>query len=152
MFDPFCGCATALIAAEGLVREWVGIDISPKALELVLYRMKKDLGKLRGQLAIHRTDIPRRTDRGDELKGNARKEHLSVLYGVQRGYCNGCNVHFEARNLEMDHIIPRVLGGTNHADNFQLLCGNCNRRKGARTQAEFKAELARDNGINTEWI
>ena len=64
VFDPFCGCATALIAAEGLVREWVGIDISPKALDLVKHRMKKDLGILRGQLAIHRTDIPKRHGQG----------------------------------------------------------------------------------------
>ena len=152
VFDPFCGCATALIAAEGLVREWIGIDISPKALDLVKHRMKKDLGILRGQLAIHRTDIPKRTDKGDELLGNGLREHFGALYGVQRGYCNGCNVHFEDRNLEMDHIIPSAKGGTNHADNFQLLCGNCNRRKGTKTQAEFKAELASDKGINTAWI
>ena len=31
--DPFCGCATACIAAEQLQREWIGIDISPKAAE-----------------------------------------------------------------------------------------------------------------------
>ena len=34
VLDPFCGCATACIAAEQLHREWVGIDISPKAAVL----------------------------------------------------------------------------------------------------------------------
>ena len=30
VLDPFCGCATACVAAENLGREWVGIDISPE--------------------------------------------------------------------------------------------------------------------------
>ena len=31
VLDPFCGCATTCVAAEGLGREWAGIDISPAA-------------------------------------------------------------------------------------------------------------------------
>ena len=31
VLDPFCGCATALVAAEKLERQWIGIDLSPKA-------------------------------------------------------------------------------------------------------------------------
>ena len=62
VFDPFCGCATACIAAESLQRQWVGIDISPKAAELVEQRMQDELGLFfRG---VHRTDIPNRTDLG----------------------------------------------------------------------------------------
>ncbi|MDE0178489.1 MAG: site-specific DNA-methyltransferase [Gammaproteobacteria bacterium] len=34
VFDPFCGCATTLVAAHARGREWVGIDISPKAADL----------------------------------------------------------------------------------------------------------------------
>ncbi len=40
VLDPFCGCATACVAAEQLGRQWVGIDISPKAVELVNMRLK----------------------------------------------------------------------------------------------------------------
>ena len=54
ILDPFCGCATACIAAEKNIRAWVGIDISPKALELVKIRMRQELG-IFGQV-IHRTD------------------------------------------------------------------------------------------------
>ncbi|MCY3878931.1 MAG: site-specific DNA-methyltransferase [Rhodobacteraceae bacterium] len=40
VLDPFCGCATACIAAEYLDRRWIGIDISEKAADLVQKRMK----------------------------------------------------------------------------------------------------------------
>lgn len=44
------------------------------------------------------------------------------------GQCLRC----EARaDLEYDHIIPLALGGANTARNLQLLCGFCNRVKGA---------------------
>jgi len=39
VLDPFCGCATACVAAHNLNRQWMGIDISPKAYELVRDRI-----------------------------------------------------------------------------------------------------------------
>ena len=35
VFDPFCGCATALVAADRLSRKWAGVDLSPLAVKLV---------------------------------------------------------------------------------------------------------------------
>ena len=35
VLDPFCGCGTTVEAAEMLGRKWIGIDISPFAIELV---------------------------------------------------------------------------------------------------------------------
>ena len=35
VLDPFCGSGTTLAVAEGLGRQWVGIDISARAIELV---------------------------------------------------------------------------------------------------------------------
>ena len=46
VLDPFCGCATACVAAENLGRRWVGIDISPKAVELVNMRLQQTMGEL----------------------------------------------------------------------------------------------------------
>ncbi|MCY4113722.1 MAG: DNA methyltransferase [Chloroflexi bacterium] len=130
VLDPFCGCATACVAAEKLGRQWAGIDISPKAAELVERRMRDELGLF--YQGAHRTDIPKRTDLG---KLPAPHTHRNALYGEQGGDCAGCGEHFRIQNLEVDHIIARANGGTDHVGNLQLLCGNCNRVKGDRGMA-----------------
>ena len=138
VLDPFCGCATACIAAEQMGRDWAGIDISPKAAELVVYRMKRELQLL--YHGIHRTDIPRRTDLGKIPPYNS-PVNKRELYGEQEGHCAGCNTHFQARHLEVDHIIALGKGGTDHIENLQLLCGSCNRIKGDRGMEYLRVKL-----------
>ncbi len=40
VLDPFCGCGTAIDAAQGLGRRWIGIDITHLAVSLMKYRLK----------------------------------------------------------------------------------------------------------------
>jgi DNA modification methylase len=44
VLDAFCGCGTALVAAQKLRRQWIGIDISPTACRVMAQRLKKDCG------------------------------------------------------------------------------------------------------------
>ena len=136
VLDPFCGCATACVAAERLQRQWVGIDLSPLAARLVNSRLQKDMGLFFD--IHHRTDIPRRTDQGDLP---SYKTHRHTLYGRQEGICGGCQVMFPFRNMTVDHVVPQSKSGSNHLDNLQLLCAACNSMKGARSQDEFIAKL-----------
>ena len=139
ILDSFCGCATSCIAAESLEdRQWVGIDISPKAADLVSQRMYEELGLFyRG---ARRDDIPQRTDIGQIISYNDAKNKRR-LYGEQGGGCMGCREHFRPQNLEVDHIIPRSKGGTDHLENLQLLCGHCNRVKGDRGMEYLRVKL-----------
>ncbi len=45
VLDAFCGCGTTVDAAEGLHRNWIGIDISPIAISLVKRRLVDTYGE-----------------------------------------------------------------------------------------------------------
>ena len=135
ILDPFCGCATACVAAQDLNRKWIGIDISEKAVELVLKRFKDELQILAPKI-IHREDIPIRSD------GIVRSKNIKHMrYGEQEGYCAGCKHHFPFHGLTIDHIVPKSLGGTDNDSNIQLLCSSCNSIKGNRSMGNLKATL-----------
>ncbi len=40
VLDPFCGCGTAIDAAQGLGRRWLGIDITHLSVALMKYRLR----------------------------------------------------------------------------------------------------------------
>jgi site-specific DNA-methyltransferase (adenine-specific) len=40
VLDPFCGCGTAIAAAEKLGRRWIGIDVTHLAISLIKYRIR----------------------------------------------------------------------------------------------------------------
>ena len=40
VLDAFCGCGTALVAAQSLNRQWIGIDISPTACRVMAKRLR----------------------------------------------------------------------------------------------------------------
>ena len=170
VLDPFCGCATTCIASESLQRQWIGIDLSPKAVELLKLRLERDLNLtehtgILGQV-IHRIDIPKRLSPTEPrqihfdtlfgIKDKSMLETLSqgelrrfktqkhVLFGMQEGKCAGCQVSFHFRNMTIDHIKPRSEGGTDHPTNLQLLCGACNSTKGNRPQSYLIDKLKTD--------
>ena len=149
VLDPFAGCATTLVAAEKLKRQWIGADIWNKAHEVVIERLKED-GDIKNNLfetksLIYTKELPERTDEGEEAAPNqqvrervkeppnpyksrqAMYEFLLTQYGKK---CQGCDREFDdSRYLELDHKIPRSDGGLNHISNRVLLCGPCNKLK-----------------------
>ena len=41
VLDPFCGCGTAVVAAQQLGRAWIGIDVTPIATSLIVERLAR---------------------------------------------------------------------------------------------------------------
>jgi hypothetical protein len=56
----------------------------------------------------------------------------SAAYERQKGICVICGEHFEYAEMEGDHITPWHEGGKTDADNCQMLCKDCNRRKSGK--------------------
>ena len=49
VLDPFCGCGTAVAAAQGLKRRWIGIDVTHLAVALMKNRLKSGFGLIPGK-------------------------------------------------------------------------------------------------------
>ena len=81
VLDPFCGCATTCIAAEKLDRQWIGIDVSIKAYELVKERLKKEVANPENLLEYNKklhfsTIPPKRTDTDEHY---VEKKYIYVV-------------------------------------------------------------------------
>lgn len=147
VLDPFCGCATTLIAAQQLDRRWLGIDIWPTSIDLVRARLTEECPLFTGKVrAIAKP--PKRTDDGGVAapplrskkvtaavapKGELmpRAEMIERLVDEQGGKCAGCDRAYDDPLIwELDHKLPRSEGGHNGISNRALLCPPCNRIKG----------------------
>ena len=161
VLDPFCGCATTCVSAQRLHRKWIGIDIEDKAVDILQDRLEQmgyndideqglklkraERGKdfisintiKNPKLTPHRTDVVVK----DISQPQTKKEIKELLYKQQNCCCNACGTEFRIVDLEIDHIIPKAKGGGDYIENFQLLCGNCNRMKGDRTMEYLRMKL-----------
>ena len=136
VMDPFCGCATTCVAAQQLDRKWIGIDIEKQATKILIERLSHDAGFFKDFIATDQ--LPKRTDLREIPPSESMKRQL---YKQQEGMCNACGVKFEIRNLEIDHIIPKSKGGGDYYENYQLLCGSCNRIKGDRPMEYLRLKI-----------
>ena len=145
VFDPFCGCATTLVAAQLEERNWVGVDISPEAA----VELEKRLGTDCFTHDFHNeTNLPIKSNAG-KLKPYNHPSNITELYGRQAGYCFICYKHREVDLLTVDHIEPQSRGGSDHINNLQLVCQKCNSAKGNKSYEEAIAVQWKKDG--TMW-
>ena len=163
VFDPFAGCATTLVAAESLRRQWVGIDLWEGAHRLVVERLNQqawvEAGEVTftdqapertddGETAVETFDVPeRRSIPREPWQRMSRKaifDALATAQSITPGLClcAGCGRELEAPFMELDHIVPRADRGANDISNRILLCRPCNGRKNANLTMRG---LAREN-------
>ena len=55
-----------------------------------------------------------------------------AAYEKQKGKCPKCKGQFQIEEMESDHIKPWSEGGKTLPNNLQMLCKDCNRRKGKK--------------------
>ena len=160
VLDPFCGCATACVAAEKLGRKWIGIDISDSAEVITKLRLEEEITNKsdfwdpikdiivtrilptltnppkKQNLTTNLFDDPNK-EKYSETELEAFRSHKHRMYGNQEGKCNGCLYPLPFRNMTIDHILPKSEGGSDELHNLQLLCGACNSTKSNNTQNDL---------------
>lgn len=57
--------------------------------------------------------------------------------------CQYCGLVTRSDNLNLDHVLPRTLGGRTTWENITTSCIECNRRKGGRTPEQAHMKLLR---------
>jgi 5-methylcytosine-specific restriction endonuclease McrA len=60
-----------------------------------------------------------------------------LIWARDQGRCHNCG---STRYIEIDHIIPISLGGSDEADNLRLLCRPCNQRSAIETLGQTKMQ------------
>ena len=145
VLDPFCGCGTTCVVAKHLGINWIGIDKSATTPNTIrwIYENKYGEGMLYKEDYVVRKDLPIRHDlRIENLEDKLTKKEIKErLYKQQNCKCNGCGNPFPITALEIDHIFPKSRGGEDNYENFQLLCGWCNRVKGNRDMKYLNAKI-----------
>ena len=101
----------------------------PKALESRIIELIEDYrnGYISNQKGIYEYLFD-----GQERHLNIRAfspEMARAAYERQKGICPKCGKHFEIEEMQADHITPWSKGGKTTAENCQMLCADCNRRK-----------------------
>jgi diadenosine tetraphosphate (Ap4A) HIT family hydrolase len=83
--------------------------------------------------------------RGDKVWAHRRRGHRpvpgSVRYKVlsaAKFRCELCGVSADEKNLEVDHIFPKSLGGKDDITNYQALCYTCNAAKRNTDDTDFR--------------
>ncbi len=89
---------------------------------------------------------PVRADTFDEraalLEDDPKAEDKRLLFDKQQGKCVYCGNVYQYDELQIEHMIPKALGGSDHIRNCQLACCHCNQAKGTMTDIEFRKKYA----------
>ena len=130
VLDPFCGCGTAVAAAQGLNRRWIGIDITHLAVGLIKKRLHDKFGDaIKGAYEVigEPTDLAgaRKLAEDDKFQFEAWALSLvgarpagQVRRGADRGIDGRLYFHDEHGGGKSKQIILSVKGG--HVEHSQV--------------------------------
>ena len=76
------------------------------------------------------------------LKDDQKAKDKRQLFDHQKRKCVYCGNEYKYGQLEIEHMVPEVLGGQDNIRNCQLACRICNQAKGKMTGIEFRRKNA----------
>jgi 5-methylcytosine-specific restriction endonuclease McrA len=129
-------------------RKWRAIN-PDKVRESVRKWAFANLDKVRESVRKYRNANPEKVlefsrARRARVKGAGGKVTAKEWQWLKSFYdytCLRCGKREPEIKLELDHVVPLVLGGENTIENSQPLCGSCNRSKNAKA-IDYRRPLA----------
>lgn len=83
--------------------------------------------------------------RGDSVWEHRKRGHRPVSGSVRyevlsraKFKCELCGISADEKNIEVDHIFPKSLGGKDDLSNYQALCYSCNAAKRNTDDTDFR--------------
>jgi diadenosine tetraphosphate (Ap4A) HIT family hydrolase len=119
-------------SGSGLYRLRLGTYLLPEERDDLLQRCQQ---KLDAYIEKRGASIWAHRDHGRKgVPGSIRYRVLSRAHFR----CELCGISAEKRALEVDHIVPKNLGGPDTIDNYQALCYVCNANKRDTDKTDFR--------------
>lgn len=87
------------------------------------------LTTLKPKLATLSTTIKKHTTKSNRLQGLTLQNKRKEFWVASGGRCALCDRAFALRDMELDHIVPLLAGGSNNDSNLQMLCKECHASK-----------------------
>jgi hypothetical protein len=138
VLDPFCGCGTTIHAAQKLGRQWIGIDVTYLAINLIKRRLKDAFGddvqyEERGQP----TDFGSAKALAELDKWQFQQWALSLIdarprtEGAGKGADRGVDgmLYFYESKEKREKILVQVKGGGVQRGDVAKLLGDVNNQK-----------------------
>jgi site-specific DNA-methyltransferase (adenine-specific) len=118
VLDPFCGCGTAVHAAQKLGRQWIGIDITHLAISLIERRLKDAFPGIAFEVHGTPKDLDGARDLASRDKYQFQWWALSLVEaqpfaGKKKGADGGIDglIYFKADAKTTERVIVSVKGG-----------------------------------------
>ena len=108
--------------------------------QLAVARDMDAIGTARGLIRVPRVIVLVAFDRLPRRHVRFSRINLMARDNFQ---CQYCGVKPTRSELNLDHVIPRALGGRSTWENVVTSCVDCNRRKGGSTPRQARMKLKR---------
>jgi site-specific DNA-methyltransferase (adenine-specific) len=136
VLDPFCGCGTAVHAAQKLDRQWVGVDITHLAISLIERRLKDAFPEIKFEVHGTPKDHDGARDLAERDKYQFQWWALSLLVaqpygGKKKGADGGIDglIYFRSDSKTTERAIVSVKGGAVSVPMIRDLKGVLEREK-----------------------
>lgn len=64
-----------------------------------------------------------------------------LIYKKYNGHCAYCGCKLEYKDMQVDHVYPKYLGGQDNIDNLVPSCRQCNFYKSTNTIEQFRNNI-----------